>query len=92
MIYLLEYNRNTHQYHYNHLRNDNITFQSELFTHGWNPICILPEGIDSDDEFIKFTYQHAAKKMGYKRVYALVNMWVMNWMERRHIIINETSE
>lgn len=92
MIYILEYNRSTYQFHYNHLRKDERTFQNVLFSHGWNPVCIMSEELSSDQDFIDFTNYLAKKKMGYKEVYRLVNMWVINWMEGRKLIINQENE
>ena len=66
MTYLLEYNRSTHQFHYNHLNKDERTFHSALFSYGWSPICILPEELSLDQDFIDFTNYLAKKKMGYK--------------------------
>lgn len=92
MTYLLEYNRSTHQFHYNHLNKDERTFHSALFSYGWSPICILPEELSLDQDFIDFTNHLAKKKMGYKDMYRLVNMWVINWMQGRKLLVNQETK
>lgn len=85
MIYVLEYNDKTHQYHYNNLDNTNVRFQSTLFTNGWNPICIVPEDLFSDHDFDVFTDWIRDHNYPYKDAYILINTWVINWMEGRKL-------
>ena len=89
MIYILEYNDQTFQYHYNNLDKSGLHFQSELFTNGWNPICIVSNDLYMDNNFDTFTNWVKDNKHSYQDAYRLINMWVINWMNGKKIKIQE---
>ena len=90
MIKLLEYSYEQNQFHYNNLNNENLSeFDNQLFTNSYYPICIVTDELRQNTEFFNFIHGLKDKKISYERMYTLVNIWVMNWIQGRKLKLED---
>ena len=73
-VWVLEYNEDTHQFHYNSSFDSGV-FRQELFSNGWKPVCVIPDCYSVDKEFGDLIYEITDKKMSYRAAVNSIYAW-----------------
>lgn len=78
-FFLLEYNQSQGLYHYNYLERDEGTFHNPFAQNGWEPVCIIPEDLTTDEAFLALLDMHSDAPVDVVR--EKVIGWVLNYLK-----------